>query len=73
MFLYCDQATAVDMYTKELMLEAEKNGREEGEIKGVIKILKELNSPYDTVLNKLMQLFNLDKEKAKKNLDLYWN
>lgn len=63
-------------FTFERQIELERKsaleqGIEQG-ILGSIKMLSEMNLPYDVVLEKVMQVYNIEPSKAQKLMDEYY-
>ena len=63
-------------FTFERQIELERKsaleqGIEQG-ILGSIKMLSEMNLPYDVVLEKVMQVYNIEPSKARKLMDEYY-
>lgn len=55
------------------MAKGRAEGKAEGRAEGLILLCKEFHLSYQETLDKLIDKFSLNPEKAKEYLELYWN
>lgn len=55
------------------MAEGRAEGKAEGRAEGLILLCKEFHLSYQETLDRLIDKFSLNPEKAKEYLELYWN
>lgn len=56
---------------EDLYQEGKQDGLEEGKIQGAVEVLKNLDMPYELILQQIQEKFNLTEEKAKEYMEKF--